>query len=298
MLRFLRQRGRLRAAAPRRSRGAASAAGSRIAAENALPGADSSEWDVNGCGDPAIQGFATRMSLTPGETLELKVQTEAADYRVDIYRLGYYGGKGARKVGEVRPCAALPQQQPPPHTEPATGLVDCGSWAVSARWAVPPDAVSGVYIARLTIPGPSLGWRQDNTQTAGGAWMTGAPPGDDDEAAAGETRLPSHDLDDEALPVPHQPGWEHSYGTSTRFKAALLPIQIGDCASMFHSIRYSQPERADCRHERRLGAAAEPDLRAARLARLLCRARAAGGPGRDRHANQRPPCSHLNVISS
>ena len=218
MLRFLRQRGRLRAAAPRRSRGAASAAGSRIAAENALPGADSSEWDVNGCGDPAIQGFATRMSLTPGETLELKVQTEATDYRVDIYRLGYYGGKGARKVGEVRPCAALPQQQPPPHTEPATGLVDCGNWAVSARWAVPPDAVSGVYIARLTIPGPSLGWRQDNTQTAGGAWMTGAPPGDEDEEAAGETRLPSHDLDDEALPVPHQPGWEHSYGTSTRLK--------------------------------------------------------------------------------
>ncbi len=30
-----------------------------------------------------------------------------------------------------------------------TGLVDCGNWAVSASWAVPSDAVSGVYIAQL-----------------------------------------------------------------------------------------------------------------------------------------------------
>ena len=34
------------------------------------------------------------------------------DYRLDIYRMGYYGGKGARKVATVQPSAALPQIQP------------------------------------------------------------------------------------------------------------------------------------------------------------------------------------------
>jgi hypothetical protein len=80
-----------------------------IAAENALAGNDSSEWDVNGSGDPTIQGFSTRMSLCGGETLELKVDTDASNYRVDIYRLGYYGGLGARKVDTVSPCVVLPQ---------------------------------------------------------------------------------------------------------------------------------------------------------------------------------------------
>ena len=70
------------------------------------------------------------------------------DYRLDIYRLGYYGGDGARKVATVQPSAALPQTQPACLTDAATGLVDCGNWAVSASWAVPADAVSGIYFAR------------------------------------------------------------------------------------------------------------------------------------------------------
>src|SRR6185312_179635 len=65
-----------------------------------------------------------------------------------VYRLGYYGGMGARLVATVRPHVSLPQAQPECLTEPETKLYDCGSWAVSASWAVPFDAVSGLYIAR------------------------------------------------------------------------------------------------------------------------------------------------------
>ena len=69
---------------------------------------------------------------------------------MDIYRLGYYGGSGARLVaGNVLPTASLPQNQPNPITNSATGLIDCGNWAESASWAVPADATSGVYIAKL-----------------------------------------------------------------------------------------------------------------------------------------------------
>ena len=36
----------------------------------------------------------------------------ATSYRLDIYRMGYYDGMGARKVATVSPSAALPQTQP------------------------------------------------------------------------------------------------------------------------------------------------------------------------------------------
>ena len=65
--------------------------------------------------------------------------------------------------------------QPEPHIDVETGLYDCGTWEVSATWEVPKDAVSGIYVARLVRPEPSLTWRADNTQAAANAWMTGAP---------------------------------------------------------------------------------------------------------------------------
>ena len=107
-----------------------------------------SEWDV-GAGDASIQGYATDISVNHGQTITFKVSTDATAYRIDIYRLGYYGGLGARKVATVNPSASLPQTQPTCLRDPGTGLVDCGNWAASASWDVPSNAVSGVYIARL-----------------------------------------------------------------------------------------------------------------------------------------------------
>ena len=120
-----------------------------IVAENCQAGSPRSEWDVQGQGDPNIQGFATDISVDQGQTVQFKVKTPATDYRLDVYRMGYYGGSGARKVATVQPSATLPQTQPACQTDAATGLVDCGNWAVSASWAVPANAVSGIYFARL-----------------------------------------------------------------------------------------------------------------------------------------------------
>ena len=120
-----------------------------IVCENALPGNPASEWDIAGSGDPTIQGFATEFSVADGEDVSFKIKTDAVDYRVEIYRMGYYGGAGARKVATIGPLAPLPQVQPPCMTDTTTGLVDCGNWAESARWQVPAGAVSGIYFARL-----------------------------------------------------------------------------------------------------------------------------------------------------
>ncbi|GII83240.1 hypothetical protein Ssi03_12300 [Sphaerisporangium siamense] len=132
-----------------------------ICLENSLPGNPASEWDiVGGAGDPSIQGYATQMSVTPGETVDFKVATNATSYRLDIYRIGYYGGMGARKMATVNPSVPLPQTQPTCASDSTTGLVDCGNWAVSASWAVPADAVSGVYTAKLVGTDGSTGASQ------------------------------------------------------------------------------------------------------------------------------------------
>ena len=102
-----------------------------IVCENSKPGNPKSEWDLPGnypqYGDLNIQGFATEMSVGLGETVHFKVNTDAHAYRLDIYRLGYYGGLGARKVATVHPDVALPQDQPPCLFVSATRLVDCGN---------------------------------------------------------------------------------------------------------------------------------------------------------------------------
>jgi len=121
-----------------------------IACENLLPG--DTGWEVRGAGNPSIQGFATDISVNAGETVFFKINTSAAMYRLDIYRLGYYGGSGARKVAAIVPSAPLPQVQPPCLTDSQTKLVDCGNWAVSAAWEVPSTAISGIYIAVLVQP--------------------------------------------------------------------------------------------------------------------------------------------------
>ena len=120
-----------------------------IEAENCLPGTSPSAWSTTANGDSTIQGFATEMSVNPGQTVFFKVKTPATAYRLDIYRMGYYQGNGARKVATVLPSVSLPQNQPACLTNAPTGLVDCGNWAVSASWTVPANAVSGIYFVDL-----------------------------------------------------------------------------------------------------------------------------------------------------
>jgi hypothetical protein len=121
-----------------------------ITAENCLPGSPAGEWDIVGSGDPSIQGFATDISVNRGQRISFKIATDAASYRLDIYRLGYYQGMGARKIATVLPSAQLPQNQPACLTSASTGLIDCGTWGVSASWSVPTNATSGIYVAKVT----------------------------------------------------------------------------------------------------------------------------------------------------
>lgn len=121
----------------------------KITAENLLLGNPRSEWDIVNDGPWTIEGFTTKISYGAEESVDFKIRTSSSDYRIDIYRLGYYDGLGARRVDTVQVQLSAPQDQDDPLNDPETGLVDAGNWSVSATWVIPPNAVSGIYIAKL-----------------------------------------------------------------------------------------------------------------------------------------------------
>lgn len=123
------------------------AASNPIVCENSKQGTPVGDWySPNAWG--TIEGFTTKASVAPGETLRIKVKSQTP-YNVTIYRLGYYNGDGARKM-PTSPTQTFPADgQTTCMHDGGTGLVDCGNWTVTVNWTVPTDAVSGLYIATL-----------------------------------------------------------------------------------------------------------------------------------------------------
>jgi hypothetical protein len=130
-----------------------------VVTENQLTGSPQSQWDLSGEGQYSgfglnqsgvtnfIEGFVDNMSVNHGQTINFKINTDCKNYRINIYRLGYYAGNGARLITTIQMSSA--SLQPTPLTNYPIGLVDAGNWQVTASWNVPASAVSGVYIAHL-----------------------------------------------------------------------------------------------------------------------------------------------------
>jgi hypothetical protein len=73
----------------------------------------------------------------------------AADYKLDIYRMGYYGGKGGRLVHSTGPLKGVPQPIPP---DGQRTVKEC-KWAESVQLAIPGEWLSGVYLGKLSSIG-------------------------------------------------------------------------------------------------------------------------------------------------
>lgn len=120
-----------------------------VACENLQTGTPGTQWEIEGAGDPSIQGFATQMSVNKGQSISFKIKAPNTNFTIDILRLGYYGGDGARRVATNIPHSGSVNSSTSCQTFSDTGLIDCGNWAVTASWTVPSTMVSGVYIAYL-----------------------------------------------------------------------------------------------------------------------------------------------------
>src|SRR4029078_2328399 len=70
------------------------------------------------------------------------------------YRLGYYGGMGARLKADLGTFTGV--KQPQGVSDPSTGLLDCSNWSETTSWAVPSNAVSGFYIVKLQDAGGNI----------------------------------------------------------------------------------------------------------------------------------------------
>ncbi|MDP9845199.1 N,N-dimethylformamidase beta subunit family domain-containing protein [Streptosporangium lutulentum] len=114
-------------AAPSAARPAAPSTvdGSATSAENARRG--DPRWRVRERGaEHEIEGFADRVSVLPGESFRLYVSTTAARYTVRAFRVGWYGGAGARKVWQSPSLRG--RRQAPPETIAATRTVTAAHW--------------------------------------------------------------------------------------------------------------------------------------------------------------------------
>jgi hypothetical protein len=128
-----------------------------VQVENALPG--SAGWRIAAAPLHAIEGYTSQVSVQPGDTLELHVSTAPAEhYRVEIYRLGWYGGAGGRLVTCLPACAddeaGTAQPIPAPQWD---GYLDA-RWPVTDAIRVPASWVSGYFLAVLRLTtGPAAG---------------------------------------------------------------------------------------------------------------------------------------------
>ena len=118
-----------------------------IVTENQLPGTPESQWDLSGPNSTTLQGFTTDISVNHGSTVYFKIQSATNNWRIDIYRLGFYQGNGARLMTTIQETSVA--TQPAAIVDPTTGEVDAGNWSVTASWNIPATAVSGVYLAHV-----------------------------------------------------------------------------------------------------------------------------------------------------
>lgn len=121
-----------------------------VVRENSLPGTDNGNWYVNtNATDSTLAGFPTAPSVQPGSTIDFKVDSTSNPFRVEIYRLGFYGFDtfGARNVlgNQGGYLAGTATAQDSPTVDGTLGSTSCAAWTVNASWSVPADAVPGVY---------------------------------------------------------------------------------------------------------------------------------------------------------
>jgi hypothetical protein len=122
-----------------------------IAAENKKPG--TTDWQLTFIKSEQfrsklIEGYCSKTSVRSGESLDIFLNAASqTDISIDIYRMGYYGGKGGRFVKKLGPFPVSPQVVPP---IAENRLRQC-EWEKSATsLKIPQDWLSGVYLGKLS----------------------------------------------------------------------------------------------------------------------------------------------------
>jgi len=123
-----------------------------IAVENRVRG--TSAWRLPGpaslLGGEArgpVEGYVAEQAIAAGQTQTVYVNApRARTVTVQVYRMGWYGGRGGRLVLQSAHLPAIAQRACTHHY--LTGLTEC-DWRATLSFAIPPALPSGVYIVKL-----------------------------------------------------------------------------------------------------------------------------------------------------
>jgi hypothetical protein len=124
------------------------AAQNAIVLENQKPG--TTAWQLsNVATNNEIAGYGDATSINKGQVLNLKISlAQAGQYNLDVYRLGYYGGKGGRSIASVTGLNEVTQASPT-ITNASTNLVEY-KWNTSYTLQTGTDWTTGLYLVKLT----------------------------------------------------------------------------------------------------------------------------------------------------
>jgi len=129
--------------------------GNPIVNENNCMGAGTTAYDMTKY-DDNIGGFSVQTSYNLGQSVQLKIGRNLSGLptskaNIDVYRLGDYGGTGARRIAAASATnVTVNNNQTCNAMDSVTGKLDCGNWAVT--YTIPGSSLpaTGVYEAKLT----------------------------------------------------------------------------------------------------------------------------------------------------
>ncbi len=127
-----------------------------LIAENRLSG--TCEWQLrhysldrgsgSGLRSPRLEGYCSDTSVYPGEKIQFHVSTSPPrPFVMDIYRTGYYAGKGGRHFKRLGPFQGEPQDVALMGME---RVREC-PWKATTELAIPMDWPGGVYLGKLAL---------------------------------------------------------------------------------------------------------------------------------------------------
>ena len=106
------------------------------------------DWDLAKVArNREIEGYASLTSVNAGSEISFFVNTADREYTLSIFRMGYYGGLGGRRMTSPARLRGLSQR--PALPDPETGMIEC-EWRDPYVFRVPADWLSGIYLVKLT----------------------------------------------------------------------------------------------------------------------------------------------------
>ncbi|MEO5602761.1 MAG: N,N-dimethylformamidase beta subunit family domain-containing protein [Cyclobacteriaceae bacterium] len=121
-----------------------------IAAENKKAG--TTDWQLTyikseNYRSEIMEGYCSQTSVRSGESIDIFLSASTpSDVTVDLFRMGYYGGKGGCHITKLGPFQVTPQTTPPVGED---RLREC-NWERTTSLTIPKNWVSGIYLGKLS----------------------------------------------------------------------------------------------------------------------------------------------------